>query len=135
MPAYLFKCKNPACGLDFTFYATISAYASRAGEPFTCPECATALGRRYTPLLIKPPSQGGYNHAVNGYVSGERDLREQLKAASEAAYKRTGIPADFKPVDLRDHEALGVTGEGLESTARAMHNEGRKLDLPKSLLS
>jgi len=133
MPVYLYVCKT--CDQEFTATMTIAKFTemTESGRLLACDDCGSALVRRYTPPPFTLPTEGHYSPTVGGYVSGDRDLREQLKAASEAASARTGIPHDFKPVDMRDTEALGVTGDGMETVVKRMHDEGRPMKLPKSL--
>lgn len=66
-----------------------------------------------------------FAHSVGKVVRGRKHFREELQRASDAATARTGVPHRFEPVDLRDREALGVTDEGLDATARRAVAEGR----------
>lgn len=81
--------------------------------------------------VISAPSfhrglDGHYNSSLGQYVSGRRAYEDGLKRASESATLRTGIAHDFKPVDLRDKERLGVTDEGLDETRRREVASGKR---------
>ena len=65
-----------------------------------------------------------YNVSAGQHVSGQRELEEVFKRKSDEVTERTGIPHNFKPIDLRDHEALGVTRHGLEEDAARRHDAG-----------
>jgi len=80
--------------------------------------------RTYLPFGFTMPLADGFSPATGTYVSGNRNLREQFKIASEQATERTGIPHNFQPVDMRDTETLGITEEGLADDNRTRHDRG-----------
>jgi len=92
-----------------------------------CPSCTgDNMGRVYDVPLIQMPMIGHFNPTVGGYVHGKRDLTEQLHIASEQATARTGIPHNFKPIDMRDTDALGVHAtQSVDNDNRARHDSGR----------
>lgn len=61
------------------------------------------------------------------YVRNERDFKDQLKAISDAATERTGIPHNYVPTDPRDMKANGVTEEGLKETYDKGDDHTRKV--------
>ncbi len=124
MPQYGYKCRD--CNAPSVYVASIAAYNETGGLK-VCPSClGENLGRVYDIPLIHMPMIGGYNPSVGGYVHGKNDLREKLHIASEQATERTGIPHDFKPVDMRDTDALGVHAtESVDRDNRARHDSGR----------
>jgi hypothetical protein len=71
-----------------------------------------------------------WNPTVGRYVTNERDFNDGLKRASEDATLTTGTEHDFQPVDLRDMDACGATGEGLEHSKRVRRAQG--LDQPST---
>lgn len=98
-----------------------------------CGTCQVPMGRSYEPVPFKLPLEGHFNHSVGRYVSGDKDFKDALRQASDDASERTGIPHNFQPIDMRDTERLGVTGEGLEETARRRHDKGDTASVPKGV--
>ena len=123
MPAYEYGCAT--CGGRATTFSTIASYDPDARVD--CIECRTPMRRVYEPLPFQMGMDGHYNPTVGRYVSGKRDFEDGLKAASEEASKRNGIEHNYKPIDLRDVETVGATGEGLGATARRRHHEGKPM--------
>jgi len=124
MPQYQYRCRD--CGAPSMLTTTIANY-NRTGGLGECPSCESFnMGRVYDVPLIQMPMIGHFNPTVGGYVHGKRDLTEQLHIASEQATARTGIPHDFKPIDMRDTDALGVHAtESVDSDNRQRHDSGR----------
>lgn len=123
MPTYEYHC--PKCGATDSVFSLIGDY-----DPDSKPECIhcrVPMGRRYSPLPFQMGLEGHYNPTVGRYVTGRKDFDEGLKQASEAASERNGIPHNFQYVDMRDTEALGVTGDGLGETFRRQHHEGKPI--------
>jgi hypothetical protein len=71
-----------------------------------------------------------HNVTVGQVVHNRREFRDALARKSDAVSERLGIAHDFQEVDRRDTETLGVTGEGLDSTARVHRARGRKITMP-----
>jgi hypothetical protein len=66
-----------------------------------------------------------FNNAVGRYVNNSRELKDEFKIASENAYIRTGLEADYQPIDpsdFRDASSHGVTEEGLDTTYKALRD-------------
>lgn len=124
MPQYAYKCRT--CHAPSTLTTSITNYNNMGGLK-VCPSCESEdLGRVYDVPLIQMPMIGHYNPSVGGYVHGKRDLTEQLHIASEQATARTGIPHNFKPIDMRDTDALGVRAtETVDNDNKARHDSGR----------
>jgi len=132
MPQYQYKCNS--CGSPTTITTSIANYdATFADVSLTCDACMVGeLKRVYSPFPFKLPMPDHYNVSAGQHVSGERELAEVFKRKSEEATERLGIEHNFKPIDLRDTEALGVTREGLEEDAARRHDAGLpSLPIPK----
>lgn len=128
MPTYEYRCGT--CGATTAVYSTITQYDPDA-KP-VCVDCRVDMHRSYEPFPFKNAMPDHFNNALGRYVTGKKDFLDGLKQASDAASERNGIPHNYVMVEAGDREAVGVTdGEGLESTARALHHQGKKL--PKVL--
>jgi predicted nucleic acid-binding Zn ribbon protein len=123
MARYGYRC--PRCGNELTIRLPIEDYDPSL--PVLCTRCGDTCRRTYQPLPFRLPTEGHWNQSVGRYVSGDREFRDELRRASDAATERTGIPHDYKPIDPRDTEALGVTGEGLGETQKRRQDEGKPL--------
>lgn len=75
--------------------------------------------------LVKP-MQEHYNPTVGRVITNKRQFADGLKVASERETLRTGIEHKYVEVDPTDSKALGVTEEGLDTTARRLVAEGKK---------
>lgn len=129
MPVYEYRC--PSCGMTNRTVSPIKDYDPDAKPD--CIDCRVQMARVFDPLPFQMPMPGHFNNSLGRYVTGKRDFQDGLKVASEEATERNGIPHNFVMVDGRDHEAAGVTGEGLHETQRARDVVGKKpLDLPFS---
>ena len=124
MPQYEYRCNN--CQSPTTITTTIAIYDETfAGVPLTCDACMVGeLKRVYQPPAYKFSMPDHFNVSAGQHVSGEHHLREVFKRKSEEATERLGVEHNFQPVDLRDHEALGVTREGLEEDVARRHDAG-----------
>lgn len=131
MPVYEYRCGQ--CGAGESVYSSIADYDPEA-KP-VCVECRVEMGRSYEPFPFRPAMPDHFNNALGRYVTGKKDFVDGLKQASDEATARNGIPHNYVMVDGRDNEAVGVTdGEGLESTMRSLHHQGKKLPkLPSDL--
>ncbi len=132
MPTYLFRCDEGCEGKITVPIADFDAEMQRLSV-MRCSEHDRPIKRKYTAFKFSMPFWDGYSPTTGTFTTSHRDLTEQMHIASEHATERTGIQHDFKPVDVRDTEALGVTAEGLDATNRRLHNEGRPLVKSKSL--
>lgn len=115
MPIYQFRCRE--CGS--------SKETVNQPSPFPC-SCGSLYKRVYSFTPMKP-MEGHFNHSLGKYVSNEREYRDGLKAASEAASLSTGIDHNFVPVDYHDKKAFGVTDEGLHEQTKAWADKGLKV--------
>lgn len=124
MPQYDYRCNH--CQSPTTITTSIAIYDETfAGVPLICDACMEGeLKRVYQPPAYKFPMPDHFNVSAGQHVSGERELREVFKRKSAEATERLGIEHNFKPIDLRDHEALGVTREGLEEDVARRHDAG-----------
>lgn len=52
---------------------------------------------------------GDYCASTGTYVSGVKDMQEQLKAKSDAMAERMGFDVDYQLADPGDRKTLGVT--------------------------
>lgn len=132
MPQYEYRCTE--CQSETTITTSVANYsATFAGKPLACEACMGGeLRRFYRPLPFTLPMADHFNVSAGQHVSGERELTEVFKRKSEEATERLGIEHNFKPIDLRDHEALGVTREGLEEDVARRHDAGLpSLPIPK----
>jgi predicted RNA-binding Zn-ribbon protein involved in translation (DUF1610 family) len=106
-------------------------------DSIPCPSCSQPAQRQWG-FAYKAGFQGGYNPTLGRNISSRRELRTALSMASEKAMQpRYNVdnngeihevvppPVDYKPVDMRDKEALGVTSEGLDSTYDALRKAGK----------
>lgn len=123
MAMYEYKCQF--CRKMFTSVAR--------ADRVPCPICLRDAKRRFS-FAVQPSFQDGYTPTVGGYVSSERDLREQLKRKSDEATERNGIPHSYVPIDLRDMDACGVTPEGIaENQEMRIKEQERKAKPPPDI--
>lgn len=114
MLQYQFRCDG--CGNYYT--------VNNNTHPQPCPTC----GMRVTRVWAFTTGKGmpeHFNNAVGEFVSSKQQFYDGLKRKSEESYVRTGLEADYQPVDpsdMRDPSAHGVTEDGLEATYRAHHD-------------
>lgn len=124
MPTYEYRC--PECGAEQSWVWSIAEFSRMTTKPISCRACSRGFLRRcYTPLPHVMDTPGHYNLSVGQYVTGDRDLREKLRAASESATRATGVDHNYQPADFRDRERFKVDGQGLDATARELHDAGR----------
>jgi hypothetical protein len=141
MPQYEFKCR--VCWLTITqqtrelpvgnhyhvrFPAPTGMPPARPVHPYAAiPEYAEPCDfKRVFGFSVIQPMQEHYNPTTGSVVSNSRQFRDGLKIASERETARTGIEHNYVEVDPTDAKALGVTEEGLDSTARRLVAEGKK---------
>jgi hypothetical protein len=91
-----------------------------------CPICKQPTVRRFSFSTV-PSFKDGYCVTTGSYVKNERDFITQLDRASDAATARNGIPHRYRPVDLRDKDALGITDEGLAEHAKRVSDSAQGL--------
>lgn len=119
---YSFECQE--CGGE-----VIDTVFHRIGSPHAtpCPTCGGLL-RRSACFVFNRGMAEHFNPTVGRYVTNQRDFNDGLKHAAEAASLNDGTDHTFTPVDLRDMDACGATGEGLEHSKRVRRKLG--LDEP-----
>lgn len=88
-----------------------------------CPNCGARAQRQwgFTVSIFQPH----FSHATGTEISSAAQHRSHLARASEQTFLRTGVEANYQPVDWRDKTALGVTNDGLDATYDALKREGR----------
>lgn len=124
MPTYEYRCVNdyhPPTVYQWSF-ADFDAFRHNV----ECPICGKPATQVISPPSFHRGIDGHFNTSLGSYVSGRREYEDGLKRASESATLKTGITHDFRPVDLRDKDRLGVTDEGLDSTRRVEVSEGKR---------
>lgn len=119
---YSFRCLE--CGWEDADYHDFIRIGQHGSNP-----CSLCGGRmvRIASFYFHRPMQEHFNHSLGRPVSGERDYKEGLKRASEAASIRTGLDTNYQPVDMTDTKSLGVTEEGLDATNKRLHDSGEKV--------
>ena len=120
MPNYTYRCLQ--CGRERVEYHTFED--SDVCVP--CLHCLVYMRKVLGVNVIHTSIEPHYNSSVGAYVTSMSDLSDRMKIASDAATERTGIPHDFRPVDPRDTEKLGVTEEGLDATMAAQVRDGKR---------
>jgi len=111
MPLYEWRC--PKCHAHTT--------TTDNSTPPTCTLCTISLHRRYT--FYKPaPFTPHFNVSLGRHVSSRQDFLEGLKAASDSATERTGIPHNYVPIDIADRDAFGATDESMDDYHRQHHD-------------
>lgn len=115
-----YKCHN----CDQFFVGT--HVLSEALPELVCPFCGMqgSIKKKFS-IAVHRPMAEHFNMATGTWESSMAGIREKFRKASDEATERTGIPHNFQPVDLRDKEALGVTDEGLDDTARRKRQTGQ----------
>ena len=123
MPQYTYKCDE--CNEYDSIHYSISQYEQLNSDGLAV-FCSNLhpMHRTYESFPFVMPMSDGFNPTVGKYVSGKRQFEEELKIASAQATERTGIEHNFKPVDLRDTKALGITEEGLAEANKVRHDRG-----------
>ena len=114
MPTHEYRC--PECRRAVTTFVPIADTPPRT-LLVDCPGCRHMV--RYTKnfsFSFQPPMAEHFNRAVNKPIHSMRQFREELKRKSEEATLTTGIEHNYVPVDLSDHEAIGVSNEGIDES-------------------
>lgn len=109
MPIYQYRC--PHCVQEYQDFR----FSADRDLPKQCPECGTLLVRSFTPPAIPKPYNEGINRATGKYTTSKRQLSDDLKAASEKQFERTGFESNMVVVDPADaQEVHGVDVEDSE---------------------
>lgn len=116
MPIYEYFCQS--C-------RTYTDSLTRA-DAISCPECNHRAMRRFS-FSYKPDIPEHLSPTTGQVVKNSRDFKDQLKAMSDAATERTGVPHNYVPTDPTDMKANGVTEEGLRETYDAAPEHHRKV--------
>lgn len=131
VPLYSYRCVQ--CDAE-----TITTY--RGDELVRiCRICGNRKHRRVWSVSFQRSMPPHFNQTVGKYITNQRQFRDELKRSSEQYSLRTGIDADFRPID-RDPSSLGVTEEGLTGKAAEWAAKGdgkgaypKPPELPKTL--
>jgi len=75
------------------------------------------MGRKYS-IHTQSSFQPHYNTSVGRWVNTYNEFRDALKEKSDEASARTGIEANYVPVDMADQSAFGVNDDGMDSFHR-----------------
>lgn len=94
----------------------------------SCPFCDGTMRRAITGIQIVQGMQPHFNVSLGKPISSNAQFRSELTRKSDEMSAITGAEHRFVPVDLNDKKALGVTDEGLDTTARMRRETG--LDSP-----
>lgn len=116
MPEYQYKCHN--CRVTFTTL-------SRTEIP-PCPVCQEPATREFV-FQARNSMPEHFSHSAGRYVSNERELRDAFKRQSDEVSERLGIEHEMEfltRAEMADPTAHGVTGEGLEDSAREWRDMG-----------
>lgn len=116
MPLYEYMCQSCRHYFD----------SLERGDSQPCPECGHRAMRRFS-FSYKPDIPEHVSPTTGRVVKNSRDFKDQLKAMSDEATERTGIPHNFVPTDPTDMKANGVTEEGLKETYDAAPDHARKV--------
>lgn len=121
MPTYAYRCLD--CGNELDVLHGFNDVPS-----IRCSACQSTMRKVFSPPAIHRALGGDphYNSALGRYVTGARDLHDGFRRASDAASARNGFDCDFRPVDRRDKEKLGVTGEGLAAVEKREVDSGKR---------
>lgn len=127
MPIYDYVCRDSSCEGKGHFIHTIDEHDIFEVPP--CVGCGGPMKRTYKTVQFANVMQEHVNSQF-GRVSSPKGLTDAAKRASEAASLRTGIEHNYQPADPSDPASFGVTGKGLEDTARKRRSEG--LTVPRT---
>lgn len=113
MPIYEFHCDS--CG-----HRTESM---TRGDIHHCGNCGCQARRRFS-FRVASSFQSHYNQAVGAFVTNQTDFEDRLKIASEVETQRTGIYANYEPVDMSDPAACGLSPEDVAEVTEARAKAG-----------
>ncbi len=80
--------------------------------------------RRVWAVALERPMMEHFNTTVGKPISDGKKFVNELNRLSDQYSERSGVESKFVPTDPNDHKALGVTGEGLDSTNRVRRAKG-----------
>ena len=120
---YLYECRE--CGQQYNSKHRGDIAMTSDGQPIFC--CDEPIKRRYR-LAIQRPMHDHYNPTTGTMIGSDRQFREELKAMSEVATKKTGIEHNYEPIDpeLARKTVEESQAVGLESTNRVRVATGKK---------
>ena len=127
MPTYEYACE--ACGhRDCVVVPIAEADDLPTTRHVTCATCGheRAFRRRFA-FSFQPPMHEHFNKAVSKPIHSMRQFKDELKRKSEEATLTTGIEHNYKPIDMADTAALGVTNEGIDESNRSREAQGAPL--------
>lgn len=113
MALYEYKCTECGTHADSEIRTnSMQAMCTTCGPPRGYTAVVTTWKRVWS-VSFAPVMQEHFNRTLGKPVSDMKRFRDELRAAGNKATDETGIPHRYEPVDMSDHEGLGVTGEGL----------------------
>jgi hypothetical protein len=132
MILYGYQCRE--CGQEYTsetrgdVLMEDCAPGEMAPHEVPCQACGHSPVKRKYSLAVHRPMHEHFNQSVGKPISSDRQFRDELKRKSDEHFLRTGIPADYQPVDPEVARAAveKSQGMGLESTNRRRVNEGKR---------
>lgn len=138
MILYGYQCRE--CGQEYTseyqgnVLMVLCCDGECAAEPEDqwvnkfCDRCGNDEIKRKYSVSVHRPMHEHFNTSVGKPISSDRQFRDELKRKSEEHFLRTGIPADYQPVDPTElrKEVEASDGAGLDATNRRLVNEGKR---------
>lgn len=120
---YLYECRE--CGQQYNSKMQGDFALQRSGVALYC--CDLPVKRKYQ-LAVQRPMHDHYNNTTGTVIGSDRQFREELKAMSEVASKKTGIDHDYQPIDpeMARRTVEESNAVGLESTNRVRVASGKK---------
>ena len=119
---YSFVCVQ--CGTEVESREHASIGQSHPSSP--CPLCGGRLVRYVAPSFgVQRSMPEHFNIALGKPISNDAQFRSELSRASDEQSERTGMDAHYVPVDIREQAALGVTDEGLDTTAKVRRDSSQ----------
>lgn len=119
---YSFLCEPCDAEIILREYQPIGASPSA-----TCPLCGGRIKRMVSSPSIVHGTEPHFNVATNTFIQSDSHYKSELSRLSDEMSERTGANHKYVPVDLREREALGVTDEGLDTTAKRMRDSGETM--------
>lgn len=117
MATYEYHCPN--CGCFLTDYPI-----GEAPPTNVCAGCGIDAERVFSIGAIKKSIPEHWNVSLQRYINTEREFNDALKAKSEEAEARTGVPHNFERLD--PGEITPIDDSGLRSTHDAKVKRGER---------
>ena len=125
MILYGYQCRE--CGQEYTSERRGNFLLVNDFDKMSCTCGHYEIKRKYS-VSVHRPMHEHFNTSVGKPISSDRQFRDELKRKSEEHFLRTGIPADYQPVDPTElrKQVEASDGAGLDSTNRRLVNEGKR---------